>query len=117
MILTRFASALRACSFVELADVDAPADPRKWKRLRKHVAELGLPFGDAPSQWMGARPTLPDYVPAIGRSDRAPNLIYAFGHQHLGLTLGPLTGDIVLALALGAEPPVSLLPFNVERFA
>jgi D-amino-acid dehydrogenase len=117
MIVTRFAQSLRACSFVEFADVNSPPDPRKWERLRKHVNELGLPFGEAPSRWMGARPTLPDYLPAIGRSRRASNLLYAFGHQHLGLTLGPVTAEIIAALALNAAPPISVAPFDIERFS
>jgi D-amino-acid dehydrogenase len=116
MIVTRFAQSLRACSFVEFAHVNSPPDPRKWERLAKHVLDLGLPFGDAPSRWMGARPTLPDYLPAIGRSRRAENLFYAFGHQHLGLTIGPVTGHAIAALALGQAPGISLAPFDIERF-
>ena len=116
MIVTRFAQSLRACSFVEFADVSSPPDPRKWERLTKHVNELGLPFGDSPNRWMGARPTLPDYLPAIGRSRRASNLLYAFGHQHLGLTLGPVTAEAVAALATGVAPRIPLEPFDVERF-
>jgi len=116
MIVTRFAQTLRACSFVEFADVNAPPDSRKWERLTKHVRDLGLPFGESPSRWMGARPTLPDYLPAIGRSRRAENLLYAFGHQHLGLTLGPATGQAIAALALGQPSGFSLTPFDVERF-
>jgi D-amino-acid dehydrogenase len=64
---------------------------------------------------MGARPTLPDYLPAIGR--RAPNLLYAFGHQHLGLTLSPITAQIVAALATGAPTPVPVEPFDLTRFS
>ena len=56
------------------------------------------------------------HIPAIGRSDRADNLLYAFGHQHLGLTLGPLTGEIIAALATGAPPPVDATPFSLRRF-
>ena len=91
MIVTPFRSGLRAASFVEFARADSPADPRKWARLRSHVAELGLPFREPCSEWFGARPTLPDYLPALGRSRRAANLLYAFGHQHLGLTLAAIT--------------------------
>lgn len=116
MIVTRFGDRLRAASFVEFARHDAPADPRKWARLHKHVDELGLPMAKPRSQWMGARPTLPDYLPAIGVSRRAPNLIYAFGHQHLGLTLAATTGEIVTALAVGAAAPVDLTPFDLDRF-
>jgi D-amino-acid dehydrogenase len=116
MIVTPFRSGLRAASFVEFARADSPADPRKWARLRKHVAELGLPFREPCSEWFGARPTLPDYLPAIGRSRCAANLLYAFGHQHLGLTLAAITGDLIAALGRGQAPDVDLTPFDLERF-
>ena len=93
-----------------------PAPPRKWARLRDHVAALGLPFALPGEEWIGARPTLPDYLPAIGASTRAANLFYAFGHQHLGLTLGPVTGEAIAALIAGEAPGVDLTPFDVRRF-
>ncbi|WP_338111814.1 FAD-binding oxidoreductase [Sphingomonas naasensis] len=116
MIVTRYADSVQAASFVELASPDAPPDPRKWRRLERHVAELGLPMGAPFTRWMGARPTLPDYLPAIGRSRRAANLLYAFGHQHLGLTLAPITAELVAALAKDTHTPIDLAPFDLERF-
>lgn len=117
MIVTRFESGLRAASFVEFGDIDAPADERKWQRLRSHVTALGLPC-DAPArQWMGARPTLPDYLPAIGRLPHAPNILYAFGHQHLGLTLAAITGELIAQLATHSPTAVSLAPFDLQRFS
>ncbi len=116
MIVTRFRSGLRAASFVEFGRSASPADPRKWARLRKHVAALGLSFSLPGAEWMGARPTLPDYLPAIGHSDRAANLYYAFGHQHLGLTLAATTGDAVAALIAGDTVPFDLAPFDLKRF-
>jgi D-amino-acid dehydrogenase len=116
MIVTRYADTVQAASFVELNRPDAPPDPRKWERLERYVAELGLPMRPPFTRWMGARPTLPDYLPAIGRSGRATNLLYAFGHQHLGLTLAPITAELVVALAEGADPHIDLAPFDLERF-
>jgi D-amino-acid dehydrogenase len=116
MIVTRFRSGVRVSGYVEFAASDRPADAGKWRRLRAHVSALELPLEPPGRAWMGARPTLPDYLPAIGRSRRAVNLLYAFGHQHLGLTLAPVTGELVAALALGGSPAVSLRPFDLERF-
>ena len=116
LFLAPFRSGLRATSFVEFASPDAPADPAKWARLRRHVRALGLPLSAPESEWMGARPTLPDYLPAIGRSGRAPNLFYAFGHQHLGLTLGPLTGELVAALVTEGRAGMDLSAFSLDRF-
>jgi len=116
MIVTPFRSGLRAASFVEFGRAASPADPRKWARLRKHVAELGLPFREPYSEWFGARPTLPDYLPALGRSRRASNLLYAFGHQHLGLTLAAISGKLIAGLARHEPTAVDLMPFDLERF-
>jgi D-amino-acid dehydrogenase len=116
MIVSRFSTGLRAASFVEFGREQSPPDPRKWRRLHSHAAELGLPFDSAPREWMGARPTLPDYLPAIGRSGLADNLLYSFGHQHLGLTLAAINADIVTALALGHDAPIDIGAFALERF-
>lgn len=116
MIVTPFRSGLRAASFVEFGRADSPADPRKWARLRKHVAELGLPFREPYSEWFGARPTLPDYLPALGRSRRAANLLYAFGHQHLGLTLAAISGELIATLARREPADIDVTPFDLERF-
>jgi D-hydroxyproline dehydrogenase len=116
MIVSRFESGLRAASFVEFSRTSSPADPRKWRRLRSHAAALRLPMSSTASEWMGVRPTLPDYLPALGRSSRANNLLYAFGHQHLGLTLAAVTGEIVSSLAAEKPAPLDLAPFSLARF-
>jgi D-amino-acid dehydrogenase len=116
LVVTRFSSALRATSFVEFTHMEAAPDPRKWARLKQHARALGLPFDGEISTWHGARPTLPDYLPALGRSRAAPDVFYAFGHQHLGLTLGPFTGEIMAALVLGESTPVGVDEFTIERF-
>src|SRR3546814_15606922 len=110
MIVTRFADTVQAASFVEVLSPDAPPDPRKWDRLERHVRELGLPFTRSFTRWMGARPTLPDSLPALGRSRRVCNLVYAFGHQHLGLTLATVTGQPVRALIEQQRTTADLAP-------
>lgn len=113
MIVTRFRSGLRAAGFFEFGRAAAPPDPRKWQRLRSNLEALGIAFNE-PVEWKGARPTLPDYLPAIGRS--RSGVYYAFGHQHLGLTLAAATGEAVGALVAGESPPFDLEPFAIERF-
>ena len=98
IIATRFDSGLRLAGFVEYAPLEAPADSRKWHTLERHATELGLPVHGTAQRWFGARPTLPDYLPAIGQLPATPNLYYAFGHQHLGLTLAPVTARMIEAL-------------------
>jgi D-amino-acid dehydrogenase len=116
LIVTRFRDSLQVASIVEFGSAEAPPDERKWKRLERHAAELGLPMRPPFERWMGARPTLPDYLPAIGRSKRVSNLFYAFGHQHLGLTLAPITAELIRSEIEGNHSPIDLSPFTVERF-
>lgn len=115
MIVTAFESGLRAAGFVEFGSLGKPGNPRHWETLERHVAELGLPVDGPVTRWVGARPTLPDYLPAIGRAPQADNLFYAFGHQHLGLTLGPLTGEIVaemIIVGVSGNPALTLARFQ-----
>lgn len=116
LIVTRFSNSLQVASFVEFGSADAPPDERKWERLERHALELELPMRPPFERWMGARPTLPDYLPAIGRSELSPNLFYAFGHHHLGLTLAPITAELMRSQIEGTQPPVDLAPFTLGRF-
>jgi D-amino-acid dehydrogenase len=117
LIATNFASGLRASGFVEFGRPERAPDNALWRVLQAHVAELGLPFGRPVTQWMGSRPTLPDYLPAIGQSPHIDNLFYAFGHQHVGLTLAALTADLVADLITGQRPATDLRPFDIGRFS
>ncbi len=116
MIVTRFHDGLRAAGFVEFAGPHSPPDPRKWQALRQHVRELGLPVKGEGKAWFGARPTLPDYLPAIGQHATLSNLYYAFGHQHLGLTLAPITAESIAALVCGDTLPLPITNFDLQRF-
>ena len=66
---------------------------------------------------MGARPTLPDYLPAIGRSRMHPGIAYAFGHQHLGLTLAATTAEAIAAMLLDETPGFDIDRLSLDRFA
>jgi len=76
--------------------------------------------GDHPegriSMWMGHRPSLPDSLPALGRSRASPDVIYAFGHGHVGMTAAPMTGRIVADLIAGRLAPIDIAPFAPDRF-
>ncbi|MCR6644530.1 MAG: FAD-binding oxidoreductase [Terricaulis sp.] len=116
MVVSRFDSGLRATSFIEFGAPGAPADARKWARLEGHLRALGVRFAANPQRWVGPRPALPDYVPAIGRLKRAPKVLYAFGHAHLGLTMCAVTAELVLALAEDKAPALDIAPYALERF-
>jgi D-amino-acid dehydrogenase len=116
IILSRFSDGLRMTSYFEFADTERLADGRKWAWLLHHVDELGIAFSKTPDKWMGSRPTLPDYLPAIGRLKSNPRVLYAFGHQHLGMTLAAITAEWIAALASEVGPQADLSFYEIERF-
>ncbi len=111
------AHGLRAAGTVELAGLDAPANSKRTHYIETQT-RLALPIlGRSTSTWLGFRPTLPDSLPVIGRSRQLPNVIFAFGHQHLGITLAGITGQLVSEIATGRTPSIDLAPFDSARFA
>jgi D-amino-acid dehydrogenase len=66
---------------------------------------------------MGHRPAMPDSLPVIGPSQASPDVIYAFGHGHVGMTAAPMTGKIVADLLAGRPPSIDIAPFAAARFA
>ena len=107
---------LRITSGVEYAKVDAPPD---YRRIRSMIpfAQESIRDLDATEQsiWLGRRPTLPNSVPVISRSPKHDNVLLAFGHSHLGLTMGPATGQIIADLAAGRDSGIDLTPYRPDR--
>jgi D-amino-acid dehydrogenase len=108
---------IRATGVAEFAAPDAPPDMRIADMVMRHAKQLvpGL-AGEPASRWMGPRPSHPDSKPVIGRSPRHKNVFFAFGHDHLGLTMAGITGKLVAELATGKPTTVDLAPFRPDRF-
>lgn len=116
-VLAPMQDGIRLTSGVEFAGVEAAPDfTRIYKLLPKAQAVLPGLSGTVTREWMGRRPSTPDSVPVIGPSPKAPQVIYAFAHQHLGLTLGPMTGRLVAQVVRGAAPEIDLAPYSIARF-
>ena len=111
------AMGVRFAGMVEMAGVDAPANPRRAeviKRLAKRMYP-GLRL-DGATQWMGRRPSMPDGLPVIGPSPRHENLWLAFGHGHTGMVAGPMTGRIIAGMITGPMPNIDVTPYRADRF-
>ncbi|HYJ39193.1 MAG TPA: FAD-binding oxidoreductase [Steroidobacteraceae bacterium] len=117
IVVTPMAGRVRATSFMEFAGTDAPPDPRKPLWLRDTLRGLGYSCVEQPPSWVGSRPVLPDYLPAMGRVAAAPNLLYAFGHQHIGLTLCAVTARTMADLVAGRTPAVDVSAFDLRRWS
>lgn len=82
-------------------------------RLKRYVPSAKTDVGE---RWMGHRPSLPDSLPVISRSKASPNIVYAFGHSHYGLTQSAVTGDLVAELISQQRTSIDLMPFDASRF-
>ncbi|MFL6605338.1 MAG: NAD(P)/FAD-dependent oxidoreductase [Steroidobacteraceae bacterium] len=116
LVVTPMASRLRASSYLEFAGLEAAPDSRKPAQLRAKLQQLGYQCDPDGPSWMGPRPTLPDYLPGIGRARGQHELFYAIGHQHLGLTLAAVTADLVADLVTGRPPRFDIKGFDLRRF-
>jgi D-amino-acid dehydrogenase len=121
-VATPMDTGLRFAGTVELAGLDAPADWRRAQILlaqgRKMLPGLAAEHAEERiSVWMGHRPAMPDSLPAIGPSHASPDVIYAFGHGHVGMTAAPMTGKVVADLIAGRPASIDIAPFAAARFS
>ncbi|MGY3670975.1 NAD(P)/FAD-dependent oxidoreductase (plasmid) [Marinovum sp. KMM 9989] len=116
-VVSRINGGVRVGGAVELGGLDLPPN---FKRadilLQKAAAFLPGLNTQGGQRWMGFRPSMPDSLPVIGRSSRAPDVVYAFGHGHLGLTQSAATAELVLDLMTGVAPPLAMAPYAPSRF-
>jgi D-amino-acid dehydrogenase len=116
-VLSPMSKGIRMTSQVELAGLNAPPN---YNRIRKllPLAKQMLPQLEPheESVWLGHRPSLPDSLPVLGYSSKSKNVVYAFGHQHLGMTLAAISGDIIADLLSNKAPIVPISPYRANRF-
>ena len=121
MVVNMMDGGLRAAGQVEFAGLDAAPDWRRADILRAHLSRLfpGRPE-TVPAErgrvWLGNRPSMPDGRPCLGRSRATPDVIYAFGHGHVGLVASARTGRVVAQLVGGQATEIAIEPFDPRRF-
>ncbi len=120
-VVTPMEAGLCFAGTVEFAGLAAPPDWRRARILLKQGQAMypGLAREipeDRLSMWMGFRPSMPDSLPVIGPASRFGNAFYAFGHGHVGLVGGAMTGRVIAALVARQPPPIDIAPFSAGRF-
>jgi D-amino-acid dehydrogenase len=108
---------LRVSSGSNLVRRETKPDPRQLARVAPRIREA-FPIGEElrPEPWMGRRPTVPDTLPIIGPAPRHENLWLAFAHSHMGLTMGPITGQLIANFITGREQPFAVSPCDPARY-
>ena len=115
--LTPMNQGLRAVGTVELGGLKNPPSKKRIEYLIRSAKELLPQLGSHDDEWLGFRPTLPDFLPILGPSLKNKNIIYAFGHHHLGWTLGAITGKIISGIVAEEKTNLDLSPYSSKRFS
>lgn len=118
IVMTPMKCGLRVVGFSELGGLALKPNPNRSQTLKHHASALlsNARGVEQASDWMGFRPTLPDSLPVIGRHPRYPQVQFAFGHQHLGLTQAAITAELITDQLLDRPPVIDLTPFRANRF-
>ena len=117
IIMTPMSCGLRMTGTVEFGGLKLSPDDTRFDLLTHHMrAMLPNVSTDGATQWMGFRPSLPDHLPVLGRVPDGRNIFFAFGHQHLGLTLAGVTARIIADQVMLRDSGIELSPFAADRF-
>jgi D-amino-acid dehydrogenase len=121
VIATSMNGGLRVGGQVEIAAHDATPNWRRAEVLLDHALALfpALPRDLPPERvrfWLGCRPSTPDGLPCIGRASATPDVVYAFGHGHVGLSASARTGRVVAQMLSRSTPEIPVAPFRARRF-
>ena len=115
--ITPMEQGLRVVGTVEFGGLDIPANEKRILNLVNNAKYLFPELTKHYDEWLGFRPTLPDYLPVIGPSKNYKNLFYSFGHHHLGWTLGAISGKIVSNMIAEENTNLDLSAYNSTRFS
>ena len=107
---------LRVAGTVELGGLTAPPSPHRLEKLAEGARAIFPDLGAPDRSWMGFRPSMPDSLPVIGRSAAGAEVIHAYGHGHIGLTLAPITASIVSDLVAGRPSAIDISAYRATRF-
>lgn len=97
---------IRVAGIMEFTDPDKALDPRRIETTNAAVRPLlrGVDWSGMQEQWVGSRPLSADGLPLIGAT-ATPGVYVGGGHGMWGLTLGPLTGELLAEEITTGRPP------------
>ena len=115
--VTPMEQGLRVVGTVEFGGLKNPPSKKRILNLVNNAKYLFPELKEYQDEWLGFRPTLPDYLPVLGPSKNHKNLFYSFGHHHLGWTLGAISGKIISGMIAGENTNLDLSAYNSKRFS
>ncbi len=114
--ITPMEQGLRVVGTVEFGGLKNPLSKSRINNLINNAKYMLGDLPDHEDEWLGFRPTLPDFLPVMGPSKNHKNVFYCFGHHHLGWTLGPISGKIVSGMIAKENTNLNLAPYSSTRF-
>jgi len=114
--ITPMEQGLRVVGTVEFGGLNNPPSKKRIQNLVNNAKYLFPELKKHEDEWLGFRPTLPDFLPVLGPSKNYKNLFYSFGHHHLGWTLGAISGKILAGMIAKENTNLDLSPYNSLRF-
>ena len=115
--ITPMEQGLRVVGTVEFGGLNNPPTQKRILNLVNNAKYLFPELSKHYDEWLGFRPSLPDFLPVIGPSKNYKNLFYSFGHHHLGWTLGAISGKIIAEMLAGDNTNLNLKPYSSLRFS
>jgi D-amino-acid dehydrogenase len=118
--VTPIGDRLRFGGTMEIAGINDRVNPRRvlgiLKSIPKYYPKFKVEDFEGIAAWQGMRPCSPDGLPYLGRTAIKRNLIIATGHAMMGLSLAPITGEIVAAIVDGQPPSIDVTLLNPDRY-
>ncbi len=115
--ITPMEQGLRVVGTVEFGGLNNPPTKKRIMNLVNNAKYLFPELKEHEDEWLGFRPTLPDFLPVMGPSKNHKNLFYSFGHHHLGWTLGAISGKIISGMIAEEKTNLDLSPYSSLRFS
>ena len=118
--VTPIGSGLRFGGTMQIGELNQSIDPRRvlgiLKRIPDYMPRFRIQHFDGIQPWCGLRPVSPDGLPYIGRTKVWKNLTIATGHAMMGISLGPITGELVTSVLLGRPMTMSIGQLSPDRY-
>src|SRR5436190_3241298 len=119
--ITPMGDTLRFGGTMEIAGLNEDINPVRVQGIIKSVPKYFPKFAAEDfagvQPWRGLRPCSPDGLPYLGRTAKFANLTIATGHAMMGLSLGPISGQLVSEIVSGEKPSFDLTLLNPDRYA
>ena len=116
LYFTPMSNGLRTAGTVEFAGLSPKKNQRVINFLDRSTRSVFKNAQSPSESWLGYRPSTPDSIPVIGQSEKNPYIYYCFGHQHVGWTLGGISGKLIAQKMSTNKTDLDLLPFSIKRF-